>query len=64
MKYHTIGEIFRLGLLKNYKGEPYRSKAEVSRVVRLLDFKIQHTPWGEAKVVSEKEIEKHNKKWK
>jgi len=60
MKYYTIGEVFRLGLLKNYKGEPYKDKATVSRVVNKMKYITKKTPWGIAKVVSEKEISKHS----
>lgn len=60
MKHYTIGEIYRLGLLKSHEGKPYRHKATVSRIVSSLVNKEKKTPWGVAKVVSEKEIERHN----
>ncbi len=60
MKTYTIGEIFRLGLLKNHEGEPYRQKATVSRVVSRMKYKIVETPWGPAKAVSLSEIERQN----
>ena len=64
MKYFTIGEIFRLGLLKNHRGEPYRNKTEVSRIVGKLKFKERKTPWGLAKTISEKQVEEWNVKFK
>lgn len=62
MKTYTTGEVFRLGLLKNNKGEPYKDKATVSRVIQGLKHELRDTPHGPAKCVSESEIEKHNKK--
>ena len=59
-KYFTIGELFRLGLLKNHKGEPYKDKATVSRIVGRLKFKLRNTPWGQAKTISEKDINTWN----
>jgi hypothetical protein len=63
-KFYTIGEIFRLQLLKNHEGQPYKDRPTVSRIVNSMNYKTKKTPYGPAKVVSEKEIEKHNKKWK
>ena len=64
MKYFTIGKLFRLGLLKNHKGKPYRNKAEVSRIVGKLKFKERKTPWGVAKIISEKQVEDCNNRFK
>ena len=61
MKKYTIGEVFRLGLLKNWKGEPYKDKASISRIVSKMKFETKKTAWGMARVVSEKEIHKMNK---
>lgn len=60
MKYYTIGEIFRLGLLKNHEGSPYKDKATVGRVVGKLKYVEKKTPWGMSKQISDEEIEKHN----
>ena len=60
MKHYTIGEIFRLGLLKNFDGEPYKHKATISRYVNGMKYRIRKTRWGDAKEVSEKEIKKFN----
>ena len=62
-KYHTIGEIFRLKLLKNHKGQPYNDKSAVARIVNTLNYKERDTPWGPAKVVSQSEINRHNKRY-
>ena len=58
MKKYTLGEVFRLGLLKNYKGEPYKHKATISRLLRGAKYEIVETPWGQAKVFTEEEIQK------
>lgn len=63
MKYYTIGEVFRLGLLKNHKGEAYKDKATVSRVIGKMKTGTRNTPFGIAKVISESDIDTHNKKW-
>jgi len=62
MKHYTIGQIYRLGLLKNFEGRPYKHKATVSQVVNKLKFKIIKTQWGLAKVITEKQIREYNKK--
>lgn len=63
MKYYTIGEVYRLGLLKNHKGQPYTAKATISRVFSKLKAKEKKTPWGMSKIVSELEIEQWNNRW-
>lgn len=60
MKLYTIGEIFRLGLLKNYKGEPYTDKSSVAKIVANLDYQTKKTPWGEAKCLNEVQIKTYN----
>lgn len=62
MRFFTIGEIFRLKLLKNYKGEPYKDKAAVSRVVNKLQYKVKKTAWGQAKCISEEQIKIYNER--
>lgn len=61
-KSYTIGEIVRLGLLKNHKGEAYKHKASVLKIVLQLPHVKVNTPWGIGYAVSTNEIEKHNKK--
>jgi len=61
MKHFTIGEVFRLGLLKDFSGKPYKHKATISNIVKRLKWKERKTPWGVAKTISEKQIEEWNK---
>jgi len=61
MKTYTIGEILRLGLLKNHKGEPYKDKASILRLVK--DSKKVKTPWGMGYAVTESEIKTLNNRW-
>lgn len=63
MKNYTIGEIFRLQLLKNHKGEPYKHKATISKIVNSLSPNIKKTAFGDAKVLSEKQIAEYNNRW-
>ena len=63
MKYYTLGEIFRLGLLKGFDGKPYKHKATVSRIVRGAKFKNVKTRFGMAKGLTIQQIEKLNKRW-
>jgi len=60
MKHYSIGEIFRLGLLKNFDGVPYKHKATVSKIVARLPYKEEKTRWGVSKTLSEKHIEEYN----
>lgn len=62
-KEYTIGEIYRLQLLKNHKGDPYSDKASISRLVNSMNYKEKKTVWGISKVVSQSEIDQHNKKY-
>lgn len=59
-KYYSIGEVFRLGLLKNHEGQPYKHKATISKVVSSLKFRQRKTAWGPSKEVSMAEIERYN----
>ena len=61
MKHYTIGEIFRLKLLKGWDGKPYKNKVTVSRAVNKMRFKIVRTKFGSAKAVTASEIEKFNR---
>jgi len=60
MKYFTIGQIHKLGLLKNFEGEPLKHKASVSNVVNRLDYKVVDTKWGTGKALSQKQIDMYN----
>lgn len=57
-----MGEIFKLGLLKNNKGEPYKHKASLLKIILSMPHGKKKTPWGVGYIVSEKEIKKFNKK--
>lgn len=63
MKKYTIGEIFRLGLLKNHKGESYKHKATISRIVNQSNYKEVKTPFGYGKVLTDKDIKELNKRF-
>lgn len=59
---YTIGEIVRLGLLKNHRGEPYKHKATILRLVNNSPRK--KTPWGSGYSVTQSQIDELNKRWK
>ena len=61
-KLYTIGEIFRLGLLKDWDGKPYKNKVTVARKVKSAKFKIVQTRYGPSKQISLKDIKKLNNK--
>lgn len=60
-KYYTVGEIARQGLLKNHKGEPYKHKATVLKIVQKLPHRKIQTPWGPGYSVAKEEIDLFNK---
>lgn len=60
MKTYTTGQIYRLGLLKNHEGKPYKHKATVLNLVRRLKHTRVKTRFGMGYAVSEGEITKHN----
>jgi hypothetical protein len=60
---YTIGQIFKLGLLKNWEGKPYKDKASVSKVVNSMRYKTVITPFGKSKVINDKQILEHNNKF-
>ncbi len=62
MKTYTLGEILRLGLLKNHKGEAYKNKVTISRLVAGKAKKVQ-TPWGSGFAVSQATIDRLNARW-
>lgn len=63
MKEYTVGEIFRLKLLKNKNGQPYKDKGAVSNVLARYPHKTKMTPHGQAKLFSEETINKINQRW-
>lgn len=64
MKYFTIGEIYRLGLLKTHKGTPYSSKGAVSVALRGIKKQKRETAHGPAYMVSQAQIDRLNKAFK
>ena len=60
-QYYSIGEVFRLGLLKNHEGQPYKHKATISKLIGGLKFREKQTAWGLSKEISLAEIERYNK---
>lgn len=60
---YTVGEILRLGLLKNHMGKPYKHKASILVIIKTLHHKKVKTPWGIGYSVSKAEIDKYNARW-
>jgi len=60
-KFYTVGDIFRNGLLKDFKGEPYKNKVSIARIVNTQTYKTIRTPWGLAKCLTKKQIDKINR---
>jgi arginine repressor len=63
MKTYTLGEIVRLGLLKNHEGVPYKHKATIARIISTLGLTKTKTPWGEGYAITEEIINKLNSRW-
>ena len=57
----NIEQIFKQGLLKNSKGEPWKSRTTVMRIVNKLDYVIIESPSGTSKCLTKEQIEEHNK---
>jgi len=62
MSLYTIGEIHRMGLLKDYGGKPYKHKATVSNVVNRLNYEVKDTKWGKSKCLAIDEIKRYNER--
>lgn len=60
MKYYTGGEIYRLGLIKNRDGKPYKHRSSLLNLLRRLDYVERPTKHGLAKCLSEEAIKKYN----
>jgi hypothetical protein len=61
---HTVGDIARKGLLLNHKGEPYRDKSTIARIIRTeMKAKKIKTPWGVGYAVTDAQIERYNARW-
>lgn len=54
MKYYTLGEIFRLGLIKDKKGKPYKHKASVTNFFKRsgIQLKVRKTKFGYEKMIT------------
>ena len=63
-KYFTIGEIYRLGLLKTAEGEPYRTKTSVLKLVNKQKYHDKLTKYGMGKALTDKQIKELNNRWK
>jgi len=61
-KKFTLGEIYRLGLLKTKSGEPYKNKATISKTIKRkgIPFKYEESKHGTAMMVEIKDIDKFN----
>jgi hypothetical protein len=62
--FYSIGQILRDRSLLNHKGEPYKHKATISKVLRGKKFTIDSTPFGESKLYSKAIIDELNGRWK
>lgn len=60
---YTVGDIARKGLLLNHKGEPYRDKSTIARIVRGMKPKKVKTAWGIGYAVTDAQIAKHNARY-
>lgn len=64
-KYYTIGEIFRLGLIKSQRtGGAFKHRPNLTVALREISFKEVQTPHGRAKVLSESQIAEFNNRLK
>jgi hypothetical protein len=60
----TIGEILRRGLLRNHKGEPYKHKATILKLIKEHTKVLKKkTPFGEGYSVSQAQIDSINARW-
>lgn len=64
MKYYTMGEVFRLKLLKNNRGKPYADKASLVGIFKKIGAVDMKTPWGMAKCITRDQINSFNKSQK
>lgn len=63
-KKYSTGEIFRLKLLLNHKGEPYTNQGTVSKVLKGEPHTQIKTAFGIAKMYSLATIKKLNSRFK
>jgi hypothetical protein len=62
--FYSIGEILRKKVLVNHKGEPYKHKATISKVLKGYPHIVERTPFGVSKLYSKDVIKSLNKRWK
>ena len=60
---YTVGQIFRLKLLKNRDGQPYKDKATISKITSKMYRISIKTRWGKGYSIPKSEIDRHNKQW-
>jgi hypothetical protein len=65
MQTYTIGQIYKLGLLKTRDGQPYKDKSTVSITLRRLEvpFKMKKTLHGMSKTYTQEQLEELNNRW-
>jgi hypothetical protein len=62
---YSLGEVTRLGLIKNNKGEPYRHKETILKLIQRYfpTAERRRTAHGEGYAITEKMIAKLNRRW-
>lgn len=58
----TLGEVMKLGLLKNHKGEPYKHKQTVQKLLK--GVKRVKTPFGKGYAIEQADVDRLNARWK
>lgn len=61
--FRSIGEILREKVLVNHKGEPYKHKATVSKLLANKPHKVIKSPFGDSKIFSQEVIDELNARW-
>lgn len=63
MKEYTIGEIYRLQLLKNAAGKPYKDKATVSNLLARYPHTKKMTKYGISKLYTQDTVDDINRRF-
>lgn len=61
--FRSIGQILREKVLVNHRGEPYKHKGTVSKLLANKPHKIEKTAFGQAKTYSKEVIDELNGRW-
>lgn len=61
MKYYSIGDIFRQGILISRTGKPYKDKTSISRALSKYTHRILTTKHGVGRGYTMEQIEDFNK---